>query len=151
MRLIRRGITRTVLLIGPWAIKVPSLRPYGDGLHGVLWSVSRGIQANLSEREWSRNAPNDPVCRVRWSLLGGLVNIYPRCSPVQVGPDGSYPAGPPREWLPLGDDKLENLGMLADRVVWVDYDASYHGCPHDPGGVRRKKADLAADSEIGCG
>lgn len=73
---IRRGITRTVLLAGRWAIKVPSHRAHGDGIRGVLWSITRGIQANFSEAEWS-TSPG--VCPVRWSIAG-LVNVYPRCA-----------------------------------------------------------------------
>lgn len=60
---VRRGITRTVLLIGPWAVKVPSLRSNGDGLRGVLWSISRGISANLSEIQWSDSPGVCPVLR----------------------------------------------------------------------------------------
>lgn len=145
--MIRHGITRTVLLAGPWAIKVPSLRAYGEGARGVLWSFSRGIQANHSESEWSgylNDAPEPVVCPVRWSLLGGLINVYPRCSPIPLRPDGE-PAIPlpPRDRLPLGDDKPSNFGLLNGQPVWIDYDVSYNGCPHDPGGVARKLADLA--------
>lgn len=149
MKLIRHGITRTVLLAGRWAFKVPSTRAHADGLAGVLWSVSRGIQANLSELEWSKHTnPADPICPVRWSLLGGLINVYPRCEPVPVDADGEALIDlPPRLWLPLGDAKPDNFGLLAGEPVWIDYDVSYNGCPHDPGGVTRKRAQLAQDQQ----
>lgn len=145
-KLIRRGITRTVWLVGAYAIKFPSLRPYGDGLAGLMWSISRGIQANLSERQWSTNAPDDPVCHVLWSF-GGIVNVYPRCKPVPVDPitGKSLMDLPARQFLPLGDAKAENFGLLAGRAVWIDYDVSYNGCVHDKGGVQQKKRDLAED------
>lgn len=38
-----------MLVAGRWAIKVPSFRSYGHGARGVLWSITRGISANLSE------------------------------------------------------------------------------------------------------
>jgi hypothetical protein len=119
---IRRGVTRTVLLAGPWAVKIPSLRAYNRGLPGLLWSITRGIQANLSEREWS-TSPG--VCPVRWSIVG-LLNIYPRCTPITHEPtDSEYDAigfhGPT-------DRKPHNVGWLAGRLVWVDYDMSWNDC-----------------------
>lgn len=126
MRVIRTGITRTVVLVGRWAVKVPSARTYGKGLTGLLWSLSRGVQANQSEAglsKWEDTRPD--LCPVRWSLAGGLVNVYPRCAPV--------PAGRLAEARPLpfsGDRKPENLGLLRGRVVWLDYDGSWNGCPH---------------------
>lgn len=126
--LVRRGITRTVLLAGPWAVKVPSLRPYGQGLRGLLWSLSRGIQANLSEAAmcaWEETRPD--LCPVRWSLAGGLINVYPRCGPLPL-----ERAGEARPLPFCGDRKPENLGVLRGRVVWLDYDGSWNGCPHTP-------------------
>ena len=123
--MIRRGITRTVFLVGRWAIKVPSLRTNGDGLAGVMWSVSRGLQANLSERQWSEV---EGVCPVRFSLAG-IVNVYPRCEPVESF-DGDYRTGG-AVFLPPSDKKPQNLGRLCGRIVWIDYDGSWNGCPHD--------------------
>lgn len=145
---LRRGVTRTVLLIGRWAVKVPSLRACGGGLRGRMWGFSRGVQANLSEQEWCRHlndAPEPLVCPVRWSLLGGIVNIYPRCDPVPCGPDGEpLIALPPLDMLPLGDAKPSNFGVLNGQPVWIDYDVSYNGCQHDRGGVAGKLRDFAA-------
>lgn len=148
MLLVRRGITRTVILAGRHAVKVPSMRRYGNGLAGLLWSVCRGILANQSEAEWWRNAPpatRAVLCPVRWSLLGGLVNIYPRCGPY-VPPPEHAAAMRDRQWRPVeldpspGDDKPDNYGWLSDpagrRVVRIDYDMNYNGCPHDRSGAR---------------
>lgn len=120
---MRRGITRTVLLVGPWAVKVPSLRAHGEGLKGLLWSFCRGVTANQSEYEWSR-WPG--VCPARWSLAG-LVNVYPRCAPVDRElTDAEYDAigftGP-------SDRKPANVGRLNDRLVWVDYDQNWNDQP----------------------
>lgn len=120
--IVHRGITRTVFLIGRWAVKVPSLRAYDGGLAGVLWSFTRGVQANLSEREWS-GSPG--VCPVVWSLVG-LVNLYPRCAPVLVEPtDAEYTA---TGVLGPVDRKRQNVGWLAGRLVWIDYDMSWNDC-----------------------
>lgn len=112
----RRGVTRTVLLIGRWAVKIPSLR---GGSIGRRWmrSLVWGIDANLREIEWS-GMPN--VCPVRWSLLG-LVNVYPRCAPLPA--DRDLVAA---DWEALGmehlsDRKRENVGLLGGHLVWLDY------------------------------
>lgn len=119
---VRRGITRTVFLAGRWAVKVPSVRAHNDGLRGVLWSWTRGVQANLSELDWS-GSPG--VCPVVWSLAG-LVNVYPRCEPVtEELTDEEYEAigllGPT-------DRKPHNVGLLNGRLVWIDYEQSWNDC-----------------------
>ena len=125
---VHHGMTRTVLLVGRWAIKLPSLRSYGDGPAGVLWSVTRGIQANLSEREWS-GSPG--TCPVVWSAAG-VVNVYPRCDPVMAEPtDAEYAA---TGVLGPVDKKRQNVGWLAGRLVWVDYDMSWNDCRCGRGG-----------------
>lgn len=119
---ICRGVTRTVILTRHWAIKVPSLRAYNNGPRGVLWSVTRGIQANLSEAEWS-GTPG--TCPVRWTLAG-LVNIYPRCTPVDHDPTvEEYEA---TGFLGPTDQKPGNVGYLNGLLVWIDYDQSWNDC-----------------------
>lgn len=120
---IRRGITRTVILIDCYAIKVPSLRAHGNGLAGVLWSFARGISANLSEREWS-GQPG--VCPVHVSLAG-LVNIYPRCEPItrELADDEYAAIG----FIGPTDRKPENVGLLGGHMVWLDYDMNWNDRP----------------------
>lgn len=120
---VRRGITRTVLLAGQWAIKLPSLRAHGEGLAGVLWSISRGILANQSECDFS-GQPG--LCPVLWSFAG-VVNVYPRCEPVEHElTDDEYAAigfaGPV-------DKKPPNVGLLDGRMVWLDYDQNWNDQP----------------------
>lgn len=96
MKVVRTGITRTVILTARHAIKVPSLRGGSTGkrLESFCW----GLLANLSERQWydyagwgGAAAPVAPVLR---SWLGGLVQVYPRCDPLPSGARGA--AAPPR-------------------------------------------------------
>lgn len=145
---IRRGITRTVLLTGRWAIKVPSLRAYDEGLRGRLWSLTRGVQANQSEATWGRHTYGaDALCPVLRSLFGGLINIYPRCDPVPVDAAGEALIDlPAAQDIPLGDAKPDNFGLLDGRPVWIDYDVSYNGCRHDLGGVTATLTHFAGDA-----
>lgn len=120
----RYGICRTVYLIGPWAIKTPRLRhPRGRR----MWSIARGVQANLSELDWTGV---EGVAPVLWSFAGGLINVYPRCEPwpEQLGEPAYDQIG--AGWLPR-DRKPENIGLLNGSPVWLDYDGSWNGCPHD--------------------
>jgi hypothetical protein len=108
--------------MGRWAIKVPSLRAHGDGISGVLWSWTRGVQANLSESGWS-GSPG--TCPMIWSLAG-LVNVYPRCDPViEDLSDEEYQA---IGFLGPVDPKPSNVGRLAGSLVWIDYDMSWNDC-----------------------
>jgi hypothetical protein len=140
MTVVRRGITRTVVLTKRRAYKMPSLRRYGDGLAGLLWSISRGILANQSEATWWRNSADPSLCPVLHSWLGGIINVYPRCEPF-VATAEQAAAMQAREWVPVeskwpapGDDKPDNFGVLGGRVVRIDYDMNYNGCPHDRSG-----------------
>lgn len=115
---VRRGVTRTVFIVGRWAIKVPALRRKGCP---PLWNLARGISANMSERQWG----NDPcVAPVLWSL-GGIVNIYPRVQPAfDATKDDISAIG----FLGPQDPNPSNVGWLNGRLVWTDYDGSWNDC-----------------------
>lgn len=123
---VRRGICRTVILTRRYAIKLPRWARYNPGgLKGAMWTVSRGIQANLAEIAWAKV---DGVCPVLWSF-GGIVNIYPRAEPWPAdGPAPDYPSIAPA-FVPT-DSKRENIGILNGAPVWIDYDNSWNRCPH---------------------
>lgn len=124
LRLHRRGITRTVLLIGPWAIKWPSFRGLGAQEKGMrIASFCRGVLANQSELEWSEVEGINPVVWT-WRCI---VNVYRRAQPVVVDEETfDFDALCP-DWTPIGDRKSENLGVVNDRIVWIDYDFSWNG------------------------
>ncbi len=120
----RTGASRTVFLIGRYAIKVPSLRGHltGDG-RGRLAGWCRGVLANQSEFTWhDYGGWRGRVAPVLRSWLLGVVQVYPRCEPF-FGPDDQ--AG--RERLPLldpdpGDIKVDNFGLLGGQLVRLDYE-----------------------------
>lgn len=117
----KQGISRSVYLVGRWAIKVPRLRGQGR----LSWRVARAVIANDSEADW-KDAPGvAPVLRL-W--LGGLVAVYPRCDPWPDGPEPDYDAIG-EGWMPR-DRKPQNIGLLNGEPVWLDYDGSWNGCPH---------------------
>jgi len=134
---LRAGVTRRVLLVGPahWGlvVKVPRCDRQGtDGTRGRLWSFTRGVQANLSEMEWSGFDPGfNPVL---WGGLGGLITVQRRLAPATREPNYR---GLVQSMVFRGDGKLTNVGVPRDgRTVWVDYDWSWNACPHHPGDSR---------------
>jgi hypothetical protein len=124
MRVLRTGITRTVLLTRRYAIKVPSLRGGSSGgTRGRLQSFCWGVLANVSERQWHGFAGwNGAVAPVLHSWLAGIVQIYPRCAPLPVDEHGVFDGDLPELDPNPGDPKPDNFGILAGRIVRIDYD-----------------------------
>lgn len=84
MKIIRSGVTRTVILIGSYAIKVPSFR---YGAFKWRWrSFLNGLLANLQEVEFS-DAKWPELCPVIRSSRFGLFLVMPR---VQVMTDAEF-------------------------------------------------------------
>lgn len=109
---VRRGITRTVWLIGPWAVKFPSLRYAGAFFF-------KGCFANLSEA-WLWNDKKDKrywMAPVLWCGWFGLFLVMRRCEEVKSCSDWEYPIIFHNDM----DIKPENIGILNGRHVWIDY------------------------------
>lgn len=150
---LAHGLTRTVILTGSYAIKVPRLWSWNGGIKGALWSLARGVLANQGEADWWKWVHDggghdaDKFCPVLASHLGGLINIYPRCEPYEVGPEleeamfeGTFR---PLDIVPQPSDcKPDNYGWLTEdgetRLVVTDYDMTFNGCPHDMSGARNR-------------
>jgi hypothetical protein len=112
-----KGVGRTVYLVGQYAIKVPSVRAYGQGLYGPLWTFLSGWLANLSE--WEHRAATG-VAGARLTLFG-LVSVYPRCEPLQGDASMAFPI-PWSHGELMHDVQRQNIGWLNEEVVFLDYD-----------------------------
>lgn len=111
MRICRTGITRTVVLVGTIAIKFPTLR-YG------YQKFLEGLLANLQERFWWREWPNDRLCPVLLASRWGFWLVMPFVEDIE-----EHEMPPRREFtdLPL-DYKADNFGRMDDgRIVLRDY------------------------------
>lgn len=115
---VARGATRTVLLVGRWAVKVPRCRLTLPHRTSRLHSFVRGWAANLSELE-HRQIPG--VAPVLWTLAG-VVSIYPRAEPLRSDDDLSWWVLPTPPGLAI-DRTRENVGVVdGRRPAWLDYD-----------------------------
>ncbi len=108
---IRHGTTRTVLLIGRWAFKIPSF---------VEWRLFLlGLLANMQERKFT--TLGDPLlCPVIFQVPGGFLCVMPRCTPL-TRHEYSEHLVELKNWpLPV-EHKLDSVGWLNGRIVAVDY------------------------------
>lgn len=114
---VRHGITRTVFLVGKYAIKVPIIRVPWAWQHRV-----QGLMANLVERNtyhaWKKY-PFDAgceLCPVLWCSWGGFVIVMRRAD------DYPHISVLNEHQCSLSSDiKPENYGMLNGNVVCLDY------------------------------
>jgi hypothetical protein len=114
LKIITKGCTRLVVLIGPWAFKLPRFDlGWKMGLHGLL--------ANMQEHDF---APTDPLaCPVSFYLPGGWLSVMPRCIPLTDEEWDDVQHRCPGSFLPIPVEyrKRDSFGTLNGRVVAVDY------------------------------
>lgn len=122
----RDGVTRIVLLIGPWAVKLPRFGyGYAMGLRGLL--------CNMQERAiWTLGWPQ--LCPVLFSLPGGWLLVMRRARPLD---DHEWQVLDVEEFrwnrkssiagermvegcVPV-ETKRDSFGVVDGRIVAVDY------------------------------
>lgn len=116
MRVDWSGVTRMVILVGPWAVKLPRLN-YG-------WAAFlRGLLCNIQESEFGRLGwPG--FCPVRFALPGGWLIVMPRA---QVMTDEEFAAFDFHTFVNRGEyvipaeEKPDSFGWLNGQVVAIDY------------------------------
>jgi hypothetical protein len=102
---VSRGASRTVLLVGRWAVKAPRLRA---GWRAFLC----GLLSNMSERDRWRLGSRDGLCPVLWSLPGGICLVMPRVRITGEVPERNV-AG--------FDHKASSYGYHRGELVAIDY------------------------------
>ena len=108
--IINTGATRTVLLVGRWAVKIPKIHIGGWGLiHNFL----TGICANIREAQLSK-VYGEGYCPVLFAGFGMVV--MPRCAPLN---DQEWAQTVPMHGV---EHKRENYGKLRDCIVATDYE-----------------------------
>lgn len=112
----RDGISRAVLLVGPWAIKIPKSR-YG-------WpNFLRGLLANLQEARFSR-AGWPELCPVVFALWGGWLIVQRRARHFTEEEWDRFDAEAfcdRGDYVVPAEAKSSSFGWLDGRAVAVDY------------------------------
>lgn len=123
MKVIKTGITRTVILTKSYAIKFPFPRK------GYGWlNFVKGIIANINERDiWNLTKIEDCyfiqdakpfLCPIIWSSWGAWIIVMPRCVPLKNGTE--YRVIPELRDI-CGDHKIDNYGLFNGNLVCLDY------------------------------
>lgn len=116
---IRFGMFRRVLLLGPWAIKIPRLKRF-----------KRGRWSNLWERELWKQRAHPALCPVIAADPFGLFVVMPRARDISDAEFEDWWAGgalalsePGQPKVPqMFEEKPEDAGVLpCGRRVMVDY------------------------------
>lgn len=121
MRICRNGITRAVLLIGPYAIKFPRWR-YG------WFKYLCGLRSNMIEWQFRDMADEYHLAPTIWHIPGGFMNVQRRCEPLSYEEwlaicCDNYCHPMDHEWYGMQsiDFKHDNFGTIDGRVVLLDY------------------------------
>lgn len=107
---VKHGTSRLVLLIGPYAVKIPHPQRW----HGFLY----GLIANSNEAKLGRLG-EPGLCPVLFSVRGGWLVVMPRCEPLGKAQFEALPCAPPARGAV--EHKRDSFGLFRGRVVAVDY------------------------------
>ena len=114
MKICRNGITRAVLLIGPYAIKFPRWR-YG------WFKFLCGLRSNMIEWQFRRMANQFCLAPTIWHIPGGFMNVQRRCEPLTD-----------EEWESI-DDPESDLKLMEWHGMDCDFKrdnfGTYYGVP----------------------
>lgn len=112
---VRKGSTRWVILIGRYAIKLPSFYSWKMFLNGLL--------ANLTERSFAP-LDKDRLCPILFAAPGGFLVVMPRANELSdaewAGLDLFKFTRHADYCLPV-EMKRDSFGTLGGRIVAIDY------------------------------
>ncbi len=116
---VAKGATRTVLLIGAYAIKVPRLFSWAACWRNFLL----GLIANMQEAEWGVTGFPE-FCPVLFSIPGGFLVVMSRADPLTEEQFDSIDWETfcnKQDYYCFVERKIENMGLYQGRIVAVDY------------------------------
>lgn len=116
MEINRQGCTRLVILIGPWAIKLPRF--------GYGWRLGlTGLLCNMAEvRAWTMRAPE--LCPIVAHVPGGFALVMRRARPLTEAEWTAFDFDrfcDPGPYVVPAERKRDSFGVLDGRIVAVDY------------------------------
>ena len=123
---IKKGTCRSVILIGPYAIKIAR---FWHSNSGYRWkSFLRGILSNIDEVYWYKHShQKDKLCPVLFRLPLSVVIIMKRAESLSIEEYNKEAFANEFKALTL-DNKIQNFGKLDGKIVLVDYGDSPFMC-----------------------
>lgn len=123
---IRKGTNRSVILIGPYAIKIAR---FWHSNSGYRWkSFLRGILANIDESYWYKwSKQKDKLCPVLCKSPLGMILIMKRAEQLSDDEYNKEVLAKEFKGLPL-DNKIENFGKIDGKIVLTDYGNNPYMC-----------------------
>lgn len=119
-RFVKPGATRWTILVGRYAVKIPSLYSYRNFLNGLLGNDQERTFYQI--KDWQHK-----LCPVLWCSWGCFVLIMPRARILETS-DEKCCAVYLEKFIKINDDfeipaeiKQDSFGYLGDRLVAVDY------------------------------
>jgi hypothetical protein len=82
MLCVKSGATRTVILIGNWAIKLPFTFSNNLPYRGFWYRFLHGLLSNMQEKEFSHVKYLIPLLPINFYIWGGFMNIMKRGIPI---------------------------------------------------------------------
>lgn len=117
-KIIRSGYSRVVILIGPYAVKIPNFFFWKGFLYGLV--------GNMHEVQWYRHSSEDMkrLCPIRFAIPGGWLVVMSRARDMTRdewdGFDAMEFIGSGQNTIPV-EPKMNSFGWLDGRIVAVDY------------------------------
>ncbi len=118
----RDGISRFVVLVGPWAIKLARFRHYGK------WWIDNGLAgmlANRCENRLGKKGTAFPgLCPSLWCSPFGMLQIMRRACAIDPDEQAQFEgakAALVAQYQGMIEDKWSSFGLLGDVMVAVDY------------------------------
>jgi hypothetical protein len=112
---IAYGCTRTVFLLGKFAIKIPAMAEWRLFLLGLLANMQEAL---FSKTKWPE------LCPVLFSIPGGFMVIMPRAEPLTREEFHNFEFDTwisQDEYRVPAENKLDSFGKLDGKIVAVDY------------------------------
>lgn len=114
MRIIKTGITRHVILIGTFAIKVPH---FEYGWEKFLF----GLLGNMQETRFSKTK-DSRLCPILFSMPGGFLNIARRAELLDRNiTTKEYKKFKTGDIIIPVEKKSDSFGFLDGKLVAIDY------------------------------
>ena len=121
---IKRGVTRWVILIGKYAVKLPRIHISREHWFCAWENFLRGLLGNMKENQFG-TLEFDVLCPVIFYLPGGFLTVMARATPLT---DVQWDTLDVEAFFHNGDlsvdlveDKRDSFGTLNGRIVAVDY------------------------------